>query len=419
MTSDAPAYRAIECDLQFVELSALKAHGRVPRQGTDAHFRHPLTGEGNNCLARDLRTFDRDSTCFVFVSHRWLNPGTGPEGHPDNKNNDKLQLVVASCEAMKKALLQDHFTVAVWIDFACVNQDERPTWQFLQLLNDVMMVCDVMLTPVFDPNHESWAVPTQWTDCFDQYLAEEWTNYWRRGWCRIEALLAAVTPFCSGEDVKARAQLFRPGALRNAIGQGNRPHMIFGTKEMQARRAPLFLPPLLHTHLHKYPPEEGDINVSEDRRVITDLVEKARSNIKSAQDSYEGQVDAEGQAHGAGRKTWSSGKVYEGEFQASKMHGEGSCMYPFWDVYEGQWEDGARHGTGTHCYANGDMYAGQWRNNRKHGNGRFIFASGEMEEGRYADGVFMPIVAVGRQKSGESASSSFSRRQSRAEFDGA
>uniref|UniRef100_A0A7S1FAG8 Heterokaryon incompatibility domain-containing protein n=1 Tax=Noctiluca scintillans TaxID=2966 RepID=A0A7S1FAG8_NOCSC len=377
-------------DLRFVELGRLRTHGRMPRCGTGETFVHPKRGDQNANIFNSYQSFNRSSTCFVFVSQRWLSPGNGPEGHPDTVHDDKFKLIVEACERLQVALLFEGWKVAIWMDYMCVDQDARPTWEFLQMLTSVMTVCDVMLTPVVDVRHTSWQPPQQWNDCFDEYKAEEWLNYWRRAWCRVEALLAAAMPMMD----TSRAQLFKAGALRNAISKGHRPHMIFGNKEMEAHRSPLFLPPLLHTHLHKYPPEEGDISVPADLKIVRELVAEARSYIKVLTESYEGETDSDGQPHGHGIKTWSSGKAYEGNFVDGKMHGHGSCMYPFWDVYEGEWSSNMRHGEGKHFYANGDTYFGQWANNKKHGTGKYHYVTGDEDAGRFVNGVFTESLAA-------------------------
>ena len=65
-----------------------------------------------------------------------------------------------------------------------------------------------------------------WKDYFAQYKAAGWQEYWSRGWCRVEAMLAAVKAVKAG-----RAALFG-GALRTSLLAGRRPHVLFGTKEL-------------------------------------------------------------------------------------------------------------------------------------------------------------------------------------------
>lgn len=378
-----------EAPLCFVDLECLRLEMSIPRCGTDRNFTHAITGEPNLNRCREFETFDRNTTCFVFVSHCWLRAGSSTDGHPDNADNHKMELIIDACDALKGHVIPEDFVVALWMDFMCIDQDNRPSSLFLQLLDGVMIICDIMLTPVYDLNHSSWQYPEQWDDCFAEYMAEEWRRYWSRAWCRLEALLAAVLPLDG--DPLSRAQLFPHGALRNALASGHRPHMIYGTKELRNEKAPMFLPPLLSSHLTKYPPLEGMKSVESDSDIlfrINDHAFKCASKV-CVQEGYVGHTDERGLPQGRGKQTWSSGKIYEGFFVAGKPEGDGTCYYPFWDTYEGQWSKGKRHGRGIHRYANGDMYEGEWRMNKRNGCGRFMFASGGLEDGEFVEGVFV------------------------------
>jgi len=377
----------VKVKLCFVDLECLRVLESLPRCGCASDFRHPVTGEPNSNICREYNTFDRVSTCFIFISHRWCQPGCGHEGHPDNESNEKLRLIVAACDALKGVSIPEGFGVACWMDFMCINQDGCPSYNFLKLLDGVMNVCDALLTPVVDVGHQSWSLPAQWDDCFAEYQAAEWKNYWSRSWCRLEALLAAVLPL-EGDPVE-RASQFPNGALRNALAAGHRPHIVYGSKELEEKRGPLFLPPLLSTHLSRYPPLEGRMNPAEDPTFINHINNHALqcAEGKRVSSGYEGDTDEQGNPHGRGKLTWPSEKVYEGEFRNGKPHGTGRCNYPFWDIYDGEWQAGKRHGFGVHCYANGDVYEGEWQGNKRHGNGRFLRADGRVEEGRFEHGA--------------------------------
>ena len=55
---------------RFMLFDELVAHGRLPRFGSEAGFKHPVTGEPNANLCKPREAFDPAKTCFVFVSHR-------------------------------------------------------------------------------------------------------------------------------------------------------------------------------------------------------------------------------------------------------------------------------------------------------------------------------------------------------------
>ena len=66
--TEAPAEE--EVPTRFMLFDELVAHGRLPRFGSEAGFKHPVTGEPNANLCKPREAFDPAKTCFVFVSHR-------------------------------------------------------------------------------------------------------------------------------------------------------------------------------------------------------------------------------------------------------------------------------------------------------------------------------------------------------------
>ena len=54
------------------------------------------------------------------------------------------------------------------------------------------------------------------------------------------------------------------------------------------------------------------------------------------------------------------GFSYSGEWRDGEIHGEGVATYSSGDVYEGSFEDGRRHGFGTLRYASGEEQSGIW-----------------------------------------------------------
>jgi hypothetical protein len=119
-------------------------------------------------------------------------------------------------------------------------------------MQHVIRKCDIMITPVVDPEHASWSYthplpPGGWRD---GYHADAWVEYWERAWCRVEAMLCAA---CAVDNKEARAKCFR-GAMSNAIAWGRRPHAIYGDKEASKEDTLRFLSPLLHSTYDKFKP---------------------------------------------------------------------------------------------------------------------------------------------------------------------
>lgn len=82
---------------------------------------------------------------------------------------------------------------------------------------------------------------------------------------------------------------------------------------------------------------------------------------------------------------------YQGEFVAGRKEGMGRKTYTNGDVYEGQWHQDQRHGHGFYAYGStspwvGDRYEGAWRDDLMQGYGRYIWASGDTYAGAWNKG---------------------------------
>ena len=241
-----------------------------------------------------------------------------------------------------------------------------------------MQACDLMLTPVVDVDHKTWAHPSTATNWFDQYLAPGWKEYWSRGWCRVEAMLAAVKPVAAG-----RAELFR-GAMKVHLLGGHRPHVLFGTKELEENAPVIFLPPLLHSKFEQYKPELGALTKDTDRVAVQRLTVEARKDVVELVVGWVGEYRGEGV--GRGKQVFADGGGWEGEFKDGKLHGHGKQVWAWGDVYEGQWKEGKKHGKGRYAFADGGIYEGEYEAGLKHGYGKEAFVQGITYEGEYQRG---------------------------------
>lgn len=99
---------------------------------------------------------------------------------------------------------------------------------------------------------------------------------------------------------------------------------------------------------------------------------------------YEG-FTRDGKKHGMGIYHFSSGAIYDGEWQLDKMHGKGTYTFSGGDQYQGEWVSGKMNGKGTYRYKNGDRYVGHWKLGQRHGPGVHYFKAGDKWEGSYVD----------------------------------
>ena len=90
--------------------------------------------------------------------------------------------------------------------------------------------------------------------------------------------------------------------------------------------------------------------------------------------------------NGSGRKTYSNGTVYEGEFQEGVADGRGTFYYTNGSVYQGDVKNGSFEGRGTLRYAGGTVYEGTFQNHQFHGRGCIRFADGAAYEGDFQQG---------------------------------
>jgi hypothetical protein len=125
-----------------------------------------------------------------------------------------------------------------------------------------------------------------------------------------------------------------------------------------------------------------------------------------------GQVNAQGQTHGFGIRTWQNepGKKYigsfrngqmdgfgykefpngtrgEGMFVRNQLHGQGKLFRANGDSFEGTFVDDRPHGTGMEIKVNGDRFEETYVDGRRHGPSRQFFANGSRFEGTHVDGL--------------------------------
>ena len=365
---------------RFLPLEDLISHGQLPRYGRDKDFKHSLTGEPNAILCKPREDFDAATTCFVYISHCWLRPNLDPWlGHPDDEEKRKYKLIVAVLNKLSGGAFSTPIPagmkVAVWIDYCCIEQHGPPASE-IENLGNLMASCDMVVTPIVDVDHASWEAPATWTDYFVQYKAEGWQEYLGRGWCRLEAMLATVKPVAKG-----RAELFR-GAMKASLVKELRPHVVFGTKELEESKAPIFLPPrqqLLHSAFDKNRADEGKLTIESDREVVRMLAEDARKDVKQVVVGWHGKY--KGKGIGRGKIVYQTGDYAEGKFKDGALHGKGKHVAHNGDVYEGDYKEGKKDGSGRNVFSDGATYEGQFVKDLMHGTGKFVFVSGNVYEG--------------------------------------
>jgi hypothetical protein len=189
---------------------------------------------------------------------------------------------------------------------------------------------------------------------------------------------AANIPTVKSVDGSARLDRLNAG-LRNHASNGVRPHIIYGTRELEEGQTPLLLPPLQNSYFEKFHPAKGHLSVEGDRLIIDRLIAELKPYMKFVKTGFVPNPALEG----CGTYTYASGSKYVGAWVDNKMHGVGKLYNADGDMYEGTWDHDKMHGKGRYSYASGSYYEGDWVENDMHGKGEFHDVEGDLYVGDY------------------------------------
>ena len=344
--------------IHFYDLEILRRIDRFPRSPEDRHYSTPF------------HEINREKALFVYLSHVWIrpyknsdNPGysSNPRhklrAHPDTPDNDKLKLIVESCDKIITKWAPE-MKCYIWIDYGCVDQNNSSAKnEELKRLNEIISACDIILTPLFEPTtsrtnwYEKSGAAYSIINWFEHYASPSWkgfpNSYLERAWCRVEMMLARIVPLY---PLHAPNRVFEfKGSLHTSCLNSHRPHIIYGTNEHLRGLPPIMLQSLPMSWFAAHPPESGYCTIKSDRFLIKYLVDLVSSLIDE------------------------KSKGYIGDRKDGKREGWGTYTYSNGDVYEGQWKDDMRHGKGTYKYHNGDVFEGEFAFDKRSGLGTYRF----------------------------------------------
>ena len=409
--------------IRLISYSILKELDAFPRCPDDT------------CLITEFSHIDWKSSFIVFVSHCWLRGGPDCKGwegfpHPDNGKHEKFQFCLDAIFRLWQSLAPSMEDCYVWMDFASLNQNAVNPGLELEHLDNIMEVCDCVLTPIVDDHWERWGLHLR-GNLFVDYKAPSWRTgplaYLNRAWCRMEMLYAATIPLRRESRPGGSRYLKFQGALKTASNQNRRPHFLYGSKEFYESKQLLTLPPLRNSYFHDFNPANGIVRYEEDRAKISSLMAElekyrqhtephvpqnmdhpssaaynasSRSTISAASSnqsfavnastgdltSYSGDVDESGRWHGYGVLTYENGDHYEGYFHHGLREGYGILTYANGDQYRGQFRYDKRQGKGVMIYGNGNRYVGSFHHGFRNGAGVLTFADGNVYDGPFVYG---------------------------------
>ena len=360
--------------IEFRDLRKLKSFPRFPENKSI-------------CISADK--IDYENSFIIFLSHCWLrgspkSPGFDKRAHPDDASNSKFRLLLEAASFLWSIMAKNMKYCYLWIDYGCIDQDGNPAGELKQL-DEIIRVCDCLLTVVHDVDWDKWSVEDSVDGYLVDYKATAWQEgYLNRAWCRVEMLYAAHVPL-RPDNTQKRIEKFRAG-VKSSLSVGHRAHFLYGTKESKVGFSPEMLCPLRDSYLEKLRPDKGNLSYERDREKISELVSDLTKYIKKPEYGYIGKYNAENQREGYGKLTLSNRFVYDGEWLADLPHGRGKVFWPNGNFYEGTLLQGAVTGTGHASYAFGGLQDGEFVEGAPHGHGTMTFATGTGYKGDFVNG---------------------------------
>ncbi|MBP6002812.1 MAG: hypothetical protein KA746_05210 [Pyrinomonadaceae bacterium] len=128
------------------------------------------------------------------------------------------------------------------------------------------------------------------------------------------------------------------------------------------------------------------LNAFEDKCVSGNCVNGKGKKAYSNGDNYEGDF-VNGKHHGQGTYRTKEGQVYVGQFAKGNYSGRGKITFANGETYDGDWVNNERTGEGRATYKDGANYEGDWLANKWHGLGRSAYANGDVYYGNWVNGV--------------------------------
>jgi len=220
--------------------------------------------------SRGLARQAANNEIVVFVSHRWWGGSL-----PDDEERHKHAIIVRGILALTRKLGIDSKLIAVWVDYACIDQDD-PQLQMLgvQSLVHWAMLSDFLLIPSFPRKEDSHAFR-------HAVLPTQLLNYGERAWCRLEAYIFLCVSEAEGKPLRCFGfGNATGGEISSTQAKTGQRTMCFGMypKSCESLRR-LAGSKGSEWYLHDLP-SSGELSCEDDRRVVLG-VEKMVSGLYS------------------------------------------------------------------------------------------------------------------------------------------
>ena len=263
--------------------------GTIPRSNTAK----PGTADGATAKMGSLKSISQPITLgwtVIFVSHRWWG-GKHPD---DEKRNLKYGILRRGIEALIKRDNLDPESVGIWIDYACIEQDNDDELQKgVDSLIGYAAQSDYFLIPVY-PEADAIKAFVEATHPM------ELVNYGNRAWCRLEVYVFSclveimgrkITCFAYGlhmPKIKAETEISEALMTTGKSGRGAASTFggsfvnFFSTNSSKERLVPLFGHNNGALFAKTYMPSSGALTVENDRdtvRGIEQVIQQSYSTM--------------------------------------------------------------------------------------------------------------------------------------------
>ncbi|KAM7190470.1 hypothetical protein V8F33_009453 [Rhypophila sp. PSN 637] len=161
--SNDPAQRSMFDGLKFLRYEDFLGFGRLPRSSDDlariyeqSHFESTDSKTEDDGKATEVKY-------IIFFSYRWINKDPGAVSPDDRYNTQYKRMITASELFMEMHPEVKAHELGLWIDFACVDQDEP--MKGVSALPMILAQCNTVIS-----------------------LTDE--EYYTRAWCSVEVMVA-------------------------------------------------------------------------------------------------------------------------------------------------------------------------------------------------------------------------------------
>ncbi|MGF0008566.1 MORN repeat-containing protein [Eubacteriales bacterium SGI.150] len=128
-------------------------------------------------------------------------------------------------------------------------------------------------------------------------------------------------------------------------------------------------------------------------RVTRETENRKTGTVQLTQGTYEGNTDF-GYFIGKGTFSFTTGSLYNGDWENNQMKGVGTLKNPSEGEYSGSFLNSQKNGFGTYIWSDQTVYRGEWKNDQMWGQGEYQTSDGVRYSGTFMENAFANGVCV-------------------------